>query len=98
MNLKLRPGGCELCDYNYTNSKEYFDNLLDSSSDSSEKSMDEDIPRRSNKMIDNAIKTSLNEQDIKKVNKWARENTTKHKPTWYHMPDVNMPKLTQITK
>ena len=93
-------------EYGITNSKEYFDNLLDSTSESSESSIDEDIAQQFDKMVDDAIETGSDEEDIKRINKWVqqthfrknREQTvTKPKPSWYHMPDVSTPGLIPTT-
>ena len=97
-------------EYGITNSKEYFDNLLDSTSESSESSIDEDIAQQFDKMVDDAVGTGSDEEDIKQINKWVQQTATKPKPSWYqqtatkpkpswyHMPDVSMPGLMPITE
>ena len=82
--------------YGLINSKEYFDNLLDGDSESSESSIDEDIDHQFDKMVDDAIETGSDEEEIKRVNKWVEQNWAKPKPRWYHMPDVSIPKLKPI--
>ena len=93
-------------EYGITNSKEYFDNLLDSTSESSESSIDEDIAQQFDKMVDDAIETGSDEEDIMRINKWVQQThfrknrvqtVTKPKPSWYHMPDVSTPGLIPTT-
>ena len=85
-------------EYGITNSKEYFDNLLDSTSESSESSIDEDIAQQFDKMVDDAIETGSDEEDIKRINKWVQQTATKPKPSWYYMPDVSIPGLMPTQK
>ena len=79
------------------NSKEYFDQMLDSDSESSESSINSDIASRFDKLVDEAIPTGSDEDDIARVNAWVEASIPQEKPEWYHMPDVSTPKTSDET-
>ena len=78
--------------YKCSNSKDYFEYMLDSSdSESSESSIDSNTAHQFNKMVDDAIDTGSDEEEIKKIRKWVKKNKPKANKSWYHMPDVSIP-------
>ena len=79
------------------NSKEYFDQRLDSDSESSESSINSDIAARFDKLVDEEISTGSDEDEIARVNAWVEASIPQEKPEWYHMPDVSTPKTLDET-
>ena len=67
-----------------------------SDSESSESSIDSDIAHRFDKMVDEAIPTGSDEDDIARVKAWVETNVIKERPN-YHMPDVSTPILSDQT-
>ena len=73
------------------NSKEYFDWMLDSTDDSSESSIDSEIASTFDKMVDDAISTGSDEEEIARVKMWVETNEKrKDPPEWYHMPKLSI--------
>ena len=58
----------------YTNAKEYFDKQLDSDSESSESSIDTDTAKEFEKLVDEAIDTGSDEEEIDRVLKWVNSS------------------------
>ena len=82
------------------NSKEYFDRMLDSTSESSENSICSDTAYQFENMVDEAVPVDSKPDEMTRIKGLVELNTTtkhghygKEPPEWYHMPDVSTPKL-----
>ena len=64
-------------DLAYKSTKEYFDKQLDSDSESSESSIDTDTAKEFEKLVDEAIDTGSDEEEIDRVQKWVNSNEKK---------------------
>ena len=77
-------------------SKEYFDEMLNSDSESSEDSIDSDTASHVGSITDKITQSSSDENEMARTSTCSKLNTNQQKQNWYHMPDVSAPDNTHI--